>query len=205
MSGGTGESPASPDKGGFCGAHSGPSSGTVDTAYTYSSGGDCASALTRNQTVTFQISRTAEDGSVSTVQGNTSSSSVLVANAPPQQKATQADVTRTMTDAAGAVVNSVHLTGSMSVAFSSDTPPVRTINGSYTEAYLDGTQGTVTLQDIVRPPRNVCPWPTSGTLTRADADGTSHSLVFGPDCGAATLDGTVVDLPAQPSRGHGGR
>jgi hypothetical protein len=82
---------------------------------------------------------------------------------------------------------------------------VRTINGSYMEAYLDGTQGTVTLQDIVRPPRNVCPWPTSGTLTRADADGTSHALVFGPDCGAATLDGTVVDLPAQPSRGHGGR
>ncbi|WP_224366374.1 hypothetical protein [Hyalangium versicolor] len=198
-------SAASPEKGGFCGAHSGPSSGTVDTTYSYSSGGDCANALTRNQTVTFQITRTAEDGSVSTVQGTSTSSALLVAEGPPQQKETKADVTRTTKDAEGAVVKSVHLTGSMSVAFSADTPPVRTINGSYTQEYLDGTSGTVTLQDVVRQPRNVCPWPTSGTLTQTSSDGTSHALAFGPDCGAATLDGTAVDLPAQPARGKGKR
>ena len=77
----------------------------------------------------------------------------------------------------------MHLNGSLSTEFSSDTPPVRTLNGSYTEAYLDGTTGTVTLANLVRPPRNVCPWPTSGTLTRGGSDGTTHELVFGPDCG----------------------
>jgi len=173
----------------------GPSSGTVDIAYAYTAAEDCSGAVQQNQSVTFQISRTAEDGASSTVQGTTSSSATLVGEAPPQQKSTQADVTRTHTDASGAVVSSVHLTGTMSVEFSSDTPPTRTVNGSYTEAFLDGTQGTVTLENIVRAPRNVCRWPTSGTLTRATSDGQTHTLVFGPDCGTATLDGTAVELP----------
>lgn len=75
--------------------------------------------------------------------------------------------------------------------------PTRTINGSYTETFLDGTSGTVTLAGVVRPPRNVCRWPTGGTLTRALAGGTTHVLAFGPTCGAATLDGTAVTLPAR--------
>jgi hypothetical protein len=183
----------------------GPSSGTVDIAYDYKAAEDCSGSVEQNQAVTFQISRTAEDGAVSTVQGTTSSSSTLVGNAPPQQKTTQADVTRSHTDASGAVVSSVHLTGSMSVAFSSDTPPTRTVNGSYTEELLDGTTGTVTLDNVVRAPRNVCRWPTSGTLTRATSDGQTHTLVFGPDCGIATLDGTAVELPDHGAPGTGRR
>ncbi|HYO56203.1 hypothetical protein [Archangium sp.] len=66
-----------------------------------------------------------------------------------------------------------------------------------------GTQGTVTLENIVRPPRNVCPWPTSGTLSRASGDGQSHTLVFGPECGTAMLDGTAVQLPARCPPGAG--
>jgi hypothetical protein len=171
----------------------------VDIAYAYTAPADCAGAVKQDQTVTFQISRTGEDGSVSTVQGTTSSGAEIVGDAPPQQKTTQADVTRSRTDASGTVVSSVHLTGSMSVVFSSDTPPTRTVNGSYTEALLDGTQGTVTLENIVRAPRNVCRWPTSGTLTRVTG-GETHTLVFGPDCGTATLDGTVVELPDHGAR-----
>jgi hypothetical protein len=173
----------------------GPSNGTVDITYTYTAAEDCSGSVKQDQAVSFQISRTAEDGSTSTVQGTTSSSAQLVSDAPPQSKSTQADITRTHTDASGTVVNSVHLTGSMSVEFSSDTPPTRTINGSYTEAFLDGTQGTVTLENLVRTPRNVCRWPTSGTLTRTTSDGQTHTLSFGPECGTATLDGTLVELP----------
>ena len=103
------------------------------------------------------------------------------------------------------MVSSVHLTGSMSVEFSSDTPPVRTINGSYIEASHDGTEGTVTLENIVRTPRNVCRWPTSGTLTRTTSDGQTHTLTFGPDCGTATLDGTAVELPDHGAPGMGRR
>lgn len=199
---GTGTSSEAPK---MCGGpRFGPSSGTVNIAYTYTAAEDC-SAVQQDQSVTFQISRTAEDGAVSTVQGTSSSSAALVGDAPPQQKTTQADVTRSHTDASGAVVSSVHLTGSMSVAFSSETPPTRTVNGSYTEVALDGTSGTVTLDNIVRAPRNVCRWPTSGTLTRASSDGTTHTLVFGPDCGTATLDGTAVELPDHGAPGTGRR
>lgn len=182
----------------------GPSSGTVDIEYTYSAPDDCSS-VEQDQSVTFNISRTGEDGSVSAVQGTSSSSATLIGDAPPQTKATQADVTRSRTDASGAVVSSVHLTGAITVAFSSDTPPTRTVNGSYTEAQLDGTTGTVTLENLVRPPRNVCRWPTSGALTRASSDGTTHTLVFGPDCGTATLDGTAVELPDHGAPGTGRR
>lgn len=196
-----GEPPGGKDGDG--GPRFGPSAGKVDIAYTYSAAEDCTGDVTQNQAVTFQISRTADDGSVATMEGTTNSSALLVSGAPPQQKATQADVTRSLTDATGTVVRSVHLTGATNVAFSSDTPPTRTLSGSYTEAFQDGTQGTVTLDNIVRPPRNVCPWPTSGTLTRATSDGT-HTLVFGPDCGTATLDGTTVDLPQQRDGGPRG-
>jgi len=211
--GGTGGTPppsadggTRPPRGGEgCGpAHSGPSSGTVSITYLYSAAEDCSGPITQDQSVTFQISRTAEDGSVSTVQGNTASSAELVGDAPPRQKQTNADVTRTLTDASGVVVRSVHLTGAVSVEFSSDTPPTRTINGSYTEEQLDGSRGTVTLQNIVRPARSVCPWPTSGTLSRATSAGQTHALVFGPECGAATLDGTAVELSGQGGPGQGG-
>lgn len=189
--------------GGAGGPRGGPSSGTVDITATYEAPADCAGAVTQSQTVTFQISRTHADGEVFTTQGTTSSVAELVDGAPPRNKSTQADVTRTHTDAAGAVVRSVRLNGAMSVAFSSDTPPVRTLDGAYTEEFNDGTQGTVTLAGIVRPPRNVCPWPTGGTLTRATGDGTTHVLAFGPECGDATLDGATVSLPERGMRGGG--
>lgn len=196
--------PAGGPEGGKGGPRFGPSSGKVDITYTYTAAEDCSGTVTQDQAVTFEVSRTDADGAVSTVKGTSSSSAELIADAPPQQKATQADVTRTLTDASGTVVSSVHLNGSLSTDFSSDTPPVRTLNGSYTEEFLDGTTGTVTLANLVRPPRNVCPWPISGTLTRGSSDGTTHELVFGPDCGTATLDGTAVDLPSHGPGGHGG-
>jgi hypothetical protein len=65
----------------------------------------------------------------------------------------------------------------------------------------------VTLTDIVRVPPPVCAWPLSGTLQRAEADGTTHVLSFGPECGQATLDGAAITLPSRPhhERGPGGR
>ena len=61
--------------------HGGPSSGTVDIAYTYPTPDDCAAGVTQDQAVTFSITRTAEDGSTSKVEGTTSSSALLVADA----------------------------------------------------------------------------------------------------------------------------
>ncbi|WP_223637732.1 hypothetical protein [Corallococcus sp. EGB] len=181
----------------------GPTRGTVDIVNAYEASEDCTGAVTQNQTVTFEVSGTNSDGEVSTVKGTTASTAELVDGAPPRQKSTQADVTRTRTAADGTVVQSVRLEGSLSVAFSSDTPPVRTIDGAYTETSLDGSQGTVTLAGIVRPSRDVCPWPTSGTLTRTTADGTSHVITFGPECGDGALDGAELSLPDRCERGGG--
>jgi hypothetical protein len=181
----------------------GPSTGTVDIVNAYEFSEDCTGAVTQNQTVTFEVSSTNSDGEVSTVKGTTASTAELVDGAPPRRKNTQADVTRTRTDASGVVVKSVRLEGSLAVAFSTDTPPVRTIDGAYTETALDGSQGTVTLEAIVRPPRETCPWPTGGSLTRTTADGESHVLTFGPECGDGTLDGAAVSLPDRCERGGG--
>jgi hypothetical protein len=205
--GGDGGQPPPPPPGGGHGPGPGrgPSSGTVDIVNTYTATADCTGAVTQAQTVTFEISNTNAEGEVSTEKGTTSSSSELVDGKPPQRKSTQADVTRTRTDASGTVVKSIHLVGALSVAFSSEDPPVRTIDGAYTEETLDGTQAGVTLAGIVRPPRDVCPWPTGGTLTRTGADGTAQVLAFGPECGDATLDGAEISLPERGGpRGPGG-
>ena len=208
---GGGSAPPPPPDGGKTppegkGPRFGPSSGKVDIAYTYAAPADCSGPVTQNQAVTFDTSRTDEDGAVSRSQGHTTSGALLIEGAPPRNKASSVDVTRTLTDAAGTVVRSVHLTGAQSVEFSSDTPPVRTLNGSFSETHLDGSTGSVTLTNIVRPPRDSCPWPTGGSLTRTSGD-TSHTLVFSAECGMATLDGTEVDLSAgrrpDPDHDHG--
>jgi hypothetical protein len=182
----------------------GLSSGTVDIVNTYTAAEDCTGAVTQAQTVTFEVSRTNAGGEVSTAKGTTSSTSALVDGKPPQHKSTQADVTHTRADASGTVVKSIHLVGALSVAFSSDDPPVRTVDGAYTEEALDGTQASVALAGIIRPPRHVCPWPTGGTLTRTGADGTAQVLAFGPECGDATLDGAAVSLPGRSGPGGPG-
>lgn len=182
----------------------GPSSGVADITYTYSTPDGCTGAVVRDESASFSITRTAPDGSTAESVGTTTGEAQLVTDGKPLQKALQVDVTRTRKDSAGAVTDSVHLVGSTTVAFSSDTPPTRTINGSFTETHADGSTGTTTQTDVVRPPMDVCAWPISGTLARTSSNGDSHTLVYGPDCGSATLDGTVIDLSVRPERQHGG-
>ena len=179
----------------------GPSSGTADIAYTYSMPDGCAGAILQSQSATFDVSRTAPDGAVSRSVGTSTSEAQLVPDGRPLVKSMQLDVTRTVTDGSGAVLRSVHVVGTRTVTFSSDSPPTATANGSYAETFSDGTSSSTTEVDVVQPPRDVCAWPTSGTLTRTAPDGTSHVMVYGPACGSATLDGAVVDLSV---RRHGG-
>lgn len=172
----------------------GPSSGTVDITAAYSTPEGCEGAIVVTQVVTFEVQRANADGEVFTVAGTASSLASLGASGPPQRKQASLDVTRSVADSAGAVLRSVHLTGQSEVAFSSDTPPTRTVNESLQAEYSDGTVGRVTRTDVVIPPRDVCEWPLSGTLVRTKPDGTTSTLVYGPDCGAATLDGEVIEL-----------
>lgn len=194
--GGPGMGPqGGPGGGSGMGPRGGPSSGVVDIVNTYQAPADCAGTVTAKEVVTFQIDRTLPNGDLETAQGTTTSTTLVTPGVGPQSKSAVIDVTRTVHDAAGTVLHSVQLSGTHQVAFSGGPPPSRTVNGTMTATFLDGTQGQVTLTDVVRPPRQVCPWPISGTLVRTAPDGTSHTLVYGPKCGDATLDGSAVQRP----------
>jgi hypothetical protein len=174
------------------------SSGKVELSFTYDASAGCDGAIAQSQKATYSITRTRRDGSTVVSAGTTRSSADLVAGAPPRVKSTEVEGTRTVKDASGAEISSVAIKGTKTVAFSSDSPPVRTVNGAFSETASDGAVSTTALVDVVHPPRNVCPFPTAGTVTRTLADGTSHVLAYGPECGDATLDGAAVEL-----HGHG--
>jgi hypothetical protein len=166
--------------------------------------GSCAAGvkIVISEQSTFQITRTRPDGASIAVQGTASSTSTRDPAASTVSKQTTTDTTRTTTDASGSV-QSVHVTGSLSVVIDrSSGTPVRTVNGTVHAAYSDGTTSSVTLTDVVRSAS--CPWPVSGTIVRTAADGTTHTLVFGPSCGEATLDGSAVTLAEARPCGHRG-
>jgi hypothetical protein len=177
------------------GPRGGPSSGVVDIVNTYSAPADCVGTITAQEVATFQIDRTLPNGDLETAQGTTTSATLVTPGVGPTSKSVVVDVTRTVKDSAGTVLHSVQLSGTHQVQFSGGPPPTRTVNGTMTATFMDGTQGQVTLTDVVRPPREECPWPISGSLVRTAPDGTSHTLVYGPACGDATLDGSAVTMP----------
>lgn len=177
------------------------SEGKVDVVSTTTALAECSDSvqLDSQQQATFDIKHTKEDGEITTISGTvTSSDSHTLASGPLSQSSTF-DTTRTRIDASGNVVDSVHLTGTLQSSFSdSETARTHTSNGSLTMIQADGSSSTVTLTDVVRVPRETCDWPISGTISRSE-DGGGHVLVFGPECGQATLDGEAITLPS-----HGG-
>jgi hypothetical protein len=170
------------------------SSGTVDiTIQISASPADCSAGvvLTFTKTTTFNITRTGPRGSFSN-GGTTTSTSARAPGAPTFTESTTVDTTRTRKDASGAVVRNVHLTGTLMTAFDrSSGTPSRTMNGTLDAQLSDGTTGTITLTNVTRSAG--CHWPTAGTISRT-RDGTTHTLVFGPACGEATLDGKTIPL-----------
>jgi len=161
-------------------------------------------ALRFQQQSTHDITHTHADGGVVKLSGSITASSVGVSDTEPQSRSTTVDTTRTRLDAEGAVVDSLHLTGTLEETFdAAATPATHTSSGTLTATAADGSASTVTLTDVVRVPPSTCTWPISGTLQRAAADGTTHVLVYGPECGQATLDGGTLTLPSRPHGGHG--
>src|SRR6185369_4462559 len=105
-------------------------------------------------------------------------------------------VTRVDRDAAGATTRTTELSGQVSESFDGSGPsPVRTISGTLDRTRDDGATSTLTVTGVALPAPSVCRWPTAGTIVETAAGGTTHTLVFGPACGQATLDGAAVTLP----------
>src|SRR5262249_13389413 len=117
-------------------------------------------------------------------------------------ESTGIDVTRAVKDVSGKTTRDVHLTGTIATAFDrSSGAPTRTLNGTLDAQFSDGAIGAITLANVVR--RRGCHFPLSGTATRTLSSGASHTLVFGPNCGGATLDGKSISLHVH-HRGHKG-
>jgi hypothetical protein len=182
------------------------SSGAVDVVTTVEPTAECAEgvALRFQQQSTHDITHAHADGGTVRLTGGMTSTSVGVSDTEPQSRSTTVDTTRTRLDAEGAVVDSLHLTGTLEETFdAAATPTTHTSRGTLTATEADGSASTVTLTDVVRVPPSTCTWPLSGTLERTTADGTTHVLTYGPGCGQATLDGEAITLPSRPRGGHG--
>jgi hypothetical protein len=185
------------------------SSGTVDVTNTVTdASGSCASGgeFSFSEQVTFSIARTDPRRGSQQIAGTTQSSSQHALGATQFTKMTQLDVHRTDADSDGGS-DSGELSGTVSVAFdNSSGNPMRTINGQLSRTDPDGSTDQVTLNNVVREPPRICRTPTSGSLVYVAEDGSNHTLTFGPSCGAASLDGSSVDLdfgPPGPPPGAG--
>lgn len=153
-----------------------------------------------SESTTFSVQRTGPMGHTMSASGNTTSIAELGAGGP-ETKTTQLDVTRSFDDGSGDG-RSVHLTGTVTVSFDGSSGSVtRTINGTLQAEFSDGHSATIQITNLVRSAPWVCPWPTSGTVVRTDADGTAHTLVYGPACGQATLDGEDITMHGPPGGG----
>ncbi len=181
------------------------SSGTVEVLSTITPVGECSESaqIQIEKQSTHDIRHASEDGSLVKLSGTVTATSTRGSSTGPQSRSSSFDTTRTRLDADGNTVESLRLTGELAVTSNRTAqPPTHTSQGTFTVTQADGSAATVTLTGIVRVPPPVCAWPISGMLQRTEADGTSHVLSFGPECGQATLDGEAITLPARP---HGGR
>ena len=139
-------------------------------------------------------------GRTMSASGTTTSIAELGAGGP-ETKTTQLDVTRSFDDGSNDG-KSMHLTGTVTVSFGDSSGSLaRTLNGTLQAELSDGNSATIQITDLVRSAPWVCPWPTSGTVTRTGADGTVHTLVYGPACGHATLDGSDITMHGPPGGG----
>ncbi|MCP3145119.1 hypothetical protein [Pyxidicoccus xibeiensis] len=184
------------------------SAGSVDVVTTVAPTAECAEgvALRFQQQSTHDITHTRGDGSSRKLTGTLTSTVIGVSDEKPQSRSTTVDTTRARLDAEGNVIDSLHLTGSLEETFdSAAVTPTHVSSGTLTSTDAGGNTSTVTLSAVTRVPPSVCTWPVSGTLERAEADGSTHVLVYGPECGQATLDGESITLPSRPGRGGEGR
>jgi hypothetical protein len=185
------------------------SSGTVDVVATVEPVGECGenTPIRVQRQSTHAIQHALPEGGVMALSGTVTSISVKDPGATSHARSSTFDVTRARRDAEGNTVESFHIAGTLEVTRTgSGESSSQTSQGTLQVTRPEGGEETVTLSAIVRVPPPVCAWPIGGTLQRTTADGTTHVVTFGPECGQATLDGEAITLPERPhGRGPGGR
>lgn len=177
------------------------SSGSIEVRHEVAGaaeGCDASTALEFTDVTDLDIERVTPNGRHMTLTGKVTATSAHSKNATAFTKQVEISARRAMVDSDGATLHQVQLAGTASVAFSVDAEGTkRVVDGKLTADLGDGATQAITLAGVTRLDPNLCRWPVAGTLTRVEADGTSHELVFSASCGAATLDGASIDLNAQ--------
>ncbi len=163
---------------------------------------DCmtATTVTRTQSADFDVTRMSPDNGGVRLDGITSSTIVHSINTPVGTHSGTIDLTEQRLNGAGTAVRTVDTDGTFSVALDATVmPPTRTVDAQLAVVFVGENKSfNVTVTDVVRIPPTECPFPISGTVQVTTSNGGSsatHVLVYGPDCGEATLDGQPFDLP----------
>lgn len=184
------------------GQGSGTSSGVVDLTQTIvADPPDCGTTTTITGTLAadFDVTRTRPNAGGVHLDGVSSSTAVHTQASQTATISGTVDVTQERLDTAGIPVRTIDLDGTFSVAFDeSGTVPTRTLDADLTAVLVnESTTLEIDVVDVVRVPPSTCPYPISGSVQATktvNGASTTHLLVYGPNCGDATLDGQPIDL-----------
>lgn len=158
-------------------------------------GCDSSTVLSWRQKTTLSMERGGRWGSTMSLSSTSESNAKHSLDATSLEISSTLDTLRTIKDEGGEVQKSVRVKGQVNALLDrSAMPPTRTLNGTLDTDFGQGDTGSVQLKDIVRQAPMVCFWPISGSMIRTDSEGQAHTLVFGPGCGEAKLDGEAISL-----------
>lgn len=186
-----------------------PSSGkvTISTALSSDAAEPCAEGATWNidRIATVAIEHEAADGRRIVMNGHFEMAGMRALGGDTFEGQISIDSTRRIFDADGEVVREMKMSGELTNAYEQRNDILtRIVNGIMNVTTPRGDSGEMVFSEVALPDPETCRWPLAGTVTRT-LDDTSHRLVFGPNCGSATLDGEVVDLAKMSKRSRGRR
>lgn len=172
-------------------------SGIIDTAVTIDEA-VCSpvTTVTFTRTTDFSITKKTSRGE-DTTAGNVGVEGTQ-ALAPGDISRTMAlDVTASVAATDG-TRKGFALKGDLNIAVKNEPnkPPVTSLDGKLDRS--GDAPESLTLTGVEQGDPKTCRFPMKGQITRDLPDGQKHTLVFGPSCGDATLDGKKISLNPQP-------
>ncbi len=145
----------------------------------------------------FELSITGPRDYTISETGTVSASGSRSLSGPAMEMAVTTHLSRSLTNAEGRSISAT-LSGSHTTVFDHATDPATATSNGTQDVEIDGARGAhaiaVTITDLVRVAPAVCRYPVSGTLLLV-RDELSRSVVFGPECGQASIDGEALTLP----------
>lgn len=178
----------------------GSSSGSIDMTNTVTAPKDCKGAFQFERTAKVDVTHTGRRGTF-TDKSTRSVTGTRDHEAGTSSSTSTVDLDRSF-QATGGAARGVHLTGTLNTTGTrAQGARTHAVSGNLTAAFADGNSVQLGIDGLTQS-RRQCRAPTSGTVTVQTSSG-NHTLVFGPDCGSVTVDGTQTKLEMHHRGGHG--